>query len=921
VPRAKLSELRGYLTTSSVADALGLSPYLVKARITDGTLPEATNVSEAGVLLFDDEWLSGARDLLAVGPRRRRRRGSRANGSIPTPERVLGHTMGEAGWLPEWDDIIRYFTELDAVSDRVHLETLGTSTSGKPYIAVYISAPENLQPSSLERNRELLGQLWDPRGMNREETDLLIAEARSVAVILATQHSNEIGAALMTLDLAYELVTKDDKETQAILSNTITVLIPSHNPDGLQMISEWYARWLGTEYEGVDLPWLCHPYTGHDNNRDWFMMTQAETRLYVDLHNREHPQAVFDMHQMGRKGVRFMVPPFIDPLDPNQDPLIQQGFAALGSHIAQRLTAENKAGVATNAIFDNYSPSLAYGNYHGSVDLLSEAASVKLATSVTLGEDDLEAEHGFDPRERAWNHPLPWKGGEWTLADIIEYDRVAARAFLHHLSAFREQWLRDYMGIACRVVDRSEKPYAFVIPREQRDDAATVELLQILQRGLVEVQVATAPFEADGITFGAGSHIVRLDQPAGSFAKTLLETQEYPDLREWPGGPPRKPYDIVGHTLPIQMGVQAVQIDRPLGGDLPADLLDPIERLTGEVAGVVTDVTGWTIDPRSNASIAAIQELHEQAIPFYRTRKTDGGLAVGTIVVPNVAGREVAIAAVVEKTGATATGIDFACPIDAWLQAPVRLGVYQPWTASMDEGWARWVLEEYNVPYTTLQTSDVRQGGLRDRFDVLLIPHMSAKDLRDGRPEKGRYKDLMPPEYVGGLGDVGLEALRRFASDGGTLIGIDGVAQGLIEALSLPVRNALSKLKDDEFYCPGSLLKVVFDTKDPLGYGFARETPVLFLESVAFESLGAEAKVVGQYPASNPNLSGWILGSEHLERKAALVDIAFGDGRVILFGFRPYFRAQTRVTYKVFFNAIARAGLREEALVLSNVGA
>ena len=920
MPRAKLAELRGYMTTSSAAEALGLSPYLVKARISDGTLPPATQVSDAGVLLFDDEWLATARNVLSVMPRRRRRRGRRVLGGVPSPESVLGHTVGQAGWLPGWDDIVRYFEELDRVSDRLRVETLGTSTSGKPYIAVYISAPENLQPGALERNRELLGQLWDPRGLNREETDLLIGEARSVAVILATQHSNEIGAALMTLELAYDLLTRDDPGTQSILANTITVLVPSHNPDGLQMIADWYERWLGTEYEGVDLPWLYHPYTGHDNNRDWFMLTQAETRLYVDLHNREHPQAVFDMHQMGRKGVRFMVPPFIDPLDPNQDPVIQQGFAALGSHIAQRLTAEGKAGVATNAIFDNYSPSLAYGNYHGSVDLLSEAASVKLATSVTLNEDDLESEHGFDPKQRTWNHPLPWKGGEWTLRDIVEYDKIAARAFLEHLAFYREQWLRDYMGIACRVIDREEKPYAFVIPREQRDPAVTAELIQILQRGLVEVKEATAPFEADGVTYDAGTRVIRLNQPAGAFAKTLLEVQEYPNLREWPDGPPKKPYDIVGHTLPIQMGVEAIPVNRPLADDLPLALLESPVPLTGSIEAAVTSPTAWTIDPRSNASIAAIQKLLERDIPVYRVRSRsahcDRTLEVGTIIVPAESGNDDALTEIANATGVDISAVNVTGEIDVWRQTTVRLGVYQPWTGSMDEGWARWVLEAYGVPYTTLHRNDVRQGDLRERFDTILIPQMSVEDLRSGRPEKGRYKDPMPPEYVGGLGEVGLEALRRFVDAGGTLIGIDTVTPALIDAFALPMRNPLGKLKDDEFYCPGSLLKAVFDTKDPLAFGMARETPVLFLNSVAFESLGPEARMVAQYPASNPNMSGWILGAEHLERRGLLADVAYGDGRLILFGFRPYFRAQTRVTYKPFFNAVARAGLQAETITL-----
>ena len=919
MPRAKLAELRGYLTTSSVADALGLSPYLVKARITDGTLPPATKISDAGVLLFDDDWLATARDVLSGVPRRRRRRGVRVNQGAPSPDRVLGHTVGEAGWLPTWSEMVNYFQELERSCDRIRVEQIGTSTSGKPYIAVYISSPENLQPSTLERNRELLQQLWDPRELNAEEVDLIVSEARSVGIILATQHSNEIGAALMTMELAHDLVTLDDPQTQNVLANTITVIIPTHNPDGLDMIAEWYARWLGTEYEGVDLPYLYHPYTGHDNNRDWFMLTQVETRLYAELHNREHPQAVFDMHQMGRNGVRFMVPPFIDPLDPNQDPVIQQGFAALGTHIAYRLTAEGKAGVATNAIFDNYSPSLAYGNYHGSVDLLSEAASVKLATSVTIKEEDLDAEHGFDPRQRTWNHPMPWKGGEWTLRDIVEYDLISARAFLEHLAVYREKWLRDYQALSVRTISRSEKPYAFVFPQEQRDSAAFADLIDILQRGLVEVEEATDAFVADGVTYPAGTRLVRLAQPAGNFAKTLLEVQSYPDLREWPGGPPKKPYDIAGHTLPIQMGVQAIAVERPLPTSLPLTVLPRITQPTGSLTADVATPTAWVIDQRSNASIVAVQELLRREIPVYRlrTRQRELGLVEGAILVPYAADRAETIAELVERLGVDISTIAASGPLDVWKQGAVRLGVYQPWTASMDEGWARWVLEAHDAPYTTLTTPDIRQGGLRERFDAILIPQMTEKDLVEGRGEKGRHGDPVPPEYVGGLGEAGLQALRDFAADGGTVIGIDTVTPALIEAFALPVRTPLAKLKKDEFYCPGSLLRTVVNTKDPLGFGLVRETPVLFLNSVAFEAVGPEATVVAQYPVGNPNLSGWILGHAHLERKAALVDVAYGDGRVILFGYRPYFRAQTRVTYKAFFNAISRAGLTETTLELA----
>lgn len=916
MPRAKLEDLKGFLTTSSVAEALGLSAYLVKARIADGTLPEPSRVSAAGVLLFDDAWMTEARRRLASMPASRR--SSRSPRRSPSPEQVLGHATGAPGVLPDWDAIVGYFRDLATSTDAVVVEELGTSTDGKPYIVVAISAPENLHPRARERNRELLGRLWDPRRLTGEESGLIFDEARSVGLVLASQHSNEIGAALMTMELAHQLALAETPETQQILANTITLLVPSHNPDGIQMIADWYRTWVGTEYEGSELPWLYHPYVGHDNNRDWFMLTQAETGLYVDLHNREHPQAVFDMHQMGPFGPRFMVPPFIDPLDPNQDPVIQQGFSALGAHIAHRLTAAGKAGVVTNAIFDNYSPSLAYGNYHGSVDLLSEAASARLATTMTIEEKDLNDDYGIDPTKRTWNMPMPWKGGEWSLAEIVSYDRIAAMAFLEHLAAHRTQWLRSYLGIAWRIIERTEKPFAFVFPPDQRDSGTTRELLGTLQRGLVEVQEATQPFIADGVEYPAGSFAVRLDQPAGAFAKTLLEVQTYPDLRQWPGGPPRRPYDIAGHTLPIQMGVHAVQIDTPLDGDLP---LQCIESILEPVGGLdqpedSAGTNAWVVPARQNASVKLVQHALDAGVPVYRARERqrDAGVRAGDYL---LAGGSVARADLVawsEASGAIVHSAALSGETSVWKQNAVRLAVYQPWTACIDEGWARWVLEQYGVPYTTLHNTDLRQGSLRDRFDVLLIPEMTPEDLRDGRGEKTKEGHPYPPEYTGGIGASGFEALRRFVDEGGTLIAIDRVSRAIIDELALPVRNPLRSLDKDAFFCPGSLLRVVVDTSHPLGLGMPRETAVLFLNSIVFDGSGSEVTTVARYPNSNPNLSGWILGSEHLERHGALVEVGYGDGRVILAGFRPYFRAQTRGTYRILFNAISRAGLTEDTV-------
>lgn len=552
-----------------------------------------------------------------------------AAGAIPTPEAVLGYPIGTERKIPDWPVMVDYFQRLAAASDRVEVEELGRSTDGNPVIVVAISAPENL--ARREELRAINAQLFDPRGTTAEATAPLIASGRTVALLLCTQHSNELGAALMSLELAHDLATHDDSATRTVLEHTITLIVPCANPDGHRMIAEWYARWLDTPYEGQGMPWLYHRYVGHDNNRDWFMLTQAETRLIAALHNREHPQMVFDMHQMGRDGARFMLPPFIDPLDPNQDPVIQASFAEIGTSLAAKLVQAGKEGVATHIIFDNYSPSLSYGNYHGSVDLLSEAASCNLATTVEIPEEDLKTRADHDPLRRSWNHPLPWKGGKWSLRDIVEYDKIAAFAFLEHAARGREGWLSRFAGLMRRTVERDEAPYAYLFPLRQDDPVALAELLETLARGAVEIHEATATFSADGVRYDAGTRIVFLRQPAGNFAKTLLEIQRYPDLRLWPGGPPQPPYDIAGHTLPLQMGVAWVEVKKTF--EVETRPLAENGRSTGAVEG--EGRYGYVLSPTTNRAAAAINRLHAAGLRVFRSRGvlTELGLPPGAILV------------------------------------------------------------------------------------------------------------------------------------------------------------------------------------------------------------------------------------------------------------------------------------------------
>jgi hypothetical protein len=346
---------------------------------------------------------------------------------------------------------------------------------------------------------------------------------------------------------------------------------------------------------------------------------------------------------------------------------------------------------------------------------------------------------------------------------------------------------------------------------------------------------------------------------------------------------------------------------------------------SARLSAYLTDTTGTRIAPgwlrvllhrqgfangRPKHSVAHLQDPVEVAACVERLREVDARSGDYLIAAGDVERDDLERWCIASDAQARAVALGGDVP--TWRQRPVRLALYQPWTACIDEGWARWVLERYGVPYTSVHNGDIRQGLLRERFDALLIPEMTPEDLHDGRGERTKEGHPFPPAYTGGIGAAGFEALRRFVDEGGTLIAVDRVGQAVIDELALPIRNPLRGLDQDMFYCPGSLLRVVVDRRHPLGLGMPRETAVLFLNSMALEGTGDDVTTVARYPSSNPNLSGWILGSDRLERQGVLAEVAYGEGRVILTAFRPYFRAQTRGTYRILFNAIARAGLEEE---------
>jgi hypothetical protein len=513
--------------------------------------------------------------LLAQRPTPAPRAARRGAPPVPTPASVLGFEPGTERRLVDWDALVRYFRLLAAASDRVQLRELGRTTNGASFIAAFISSPANLARLSALRETQRL--LADPRLVRDSvAAEALFRRGKVFVLITASIHSTEVGGFFSPVEIAYELASGTSPEIRSILENTVVMLVPSLNPDGVTIVSRWYNQTLGTNAEGTAPPELYHHYTGHDDNRDWYAFTQIETRLVVDsLYDVWHPQVTLDLHQQGRYGSRIFVPPYLDPAEPNVDPLLLQGDNALGLAIAWRMTAQGFSGVAVNSLYDAWTPGRAFQHYHGAVRILTETASASLATSVTVPADSLRPGAGLDPRAPAWNFVAPWPGGQWTLSDIVRYQTASGMALLDHVTRNREEWLRTSWRVLRRATQGwPDWPYAFVIPTAGQNEAALGTLLEIFRHAQVEVRAALAPFTLGRERFYPGTYVVVLRQPYAAFAKALLERQHYPDLREFPGGPPRRPYDVTAHTLPLLLGVRVLAA----ADSLPTALSAPLTR-------------------------------------------------------------------------------------------------------------------------------------------------------------------------------------------------------------------------------------------------------------------------------------------------------------------------------------------------------
>jgi hypothetical protein len=849
--------------------------------------------------------LSGA--LLSAAP------AAAQQAALPTPESVLGFKPGADFKLATYGESLEYFQRLDAASDRLRLIEVGRTSEGRPWYLALISSPENLR--NLDRYRDIAQRLAHPDGLADSTARRLSREGKAFVDVSGGLHASEVAGAQHTIQLAYDLLaTAAEPRTKAILDNVILFLWPSLNPDGQDIVVNWYRENVGTPYEVSPLHELYQKYIGHDNNRDAYMLNVPESRVIARAWRHWEPQIIYVHHQTAPFPTRIWLPPFAEPIASRAPGVISRELNAIGMLIAQGLESKGQVGATHMGTgFDAWYPG--YIDYMPVLQNIAafwtETALYRYATPRFYTIDEFPP--AFRDLRPGALYASPWAGGWWRLGDAVAYMITASLATLDYAAKYREDLLhnRYQAGRDAILRYRREPPYAYVVPEAQRDPMAAVELLRRLAFNGVRIARLTREATHENATWPRGTWVIPMDQEFAELARQLLERQEYPDLREYPNGPPEQPYDAAGWSLPLQMDVNVVEVRQPLGDELkramamvqgslaaPADAPDaPLG--SHPVAGAIVPPPGRisgagpriAVNPAENNAFRLLNRAVAAGgtVRFESGRYTVEGIADATIArwVEELAVRAT-------RTGRTG----------GYAVHP-RIALYQPWRASMDEGWTRWLLDQYGFAYTTITNTDVRGGNLRQRFDVIVLASDSPRGLLEGYA-----KGTVPSRYEGGIAGTGVRMLDAFVREGGTLVTLNQSADFAIQQLHLPVRNVVAGVDRKEFFASGSILQVTTDSSHPVMAGMPERAGIFVDGSPVFETLkGFEGAALATYAsAGSPLLSGYLLGEKHLHGKAAALEVRHGRGRVLLIGFRPQWRGQPFGTFRVVFNAVLFGG-------------
>lgn len=859
--------------------------------------------------------------------------------ALPTPESVLGFRPGADYTLATYEDVVGYFQRLDAASDRMTMVAAGKSTQGRTYYLALISSAENLK--NIGRLREISQRLAHPDGMTETEARALAREGKAFVHIDGGLHATEVAGPQHTPQLAYDLLSRADApDTAMVLDNVVLMLWPTINPDGQTMVAEWYRSNVGTPYEVAPLPTLYQEYVGHDNNRDGYMLNMIESRVMEHAWRQWEPQVIHVHHQTAPFPARIWLPPFAEPIASRVPSLLSREVNMIGMAIAKGLDERGQVGATHMGTgFDAWYPG--YIDYKPMLQNIAsfwtETALYQYATPRFYTPQDFPADMR-DLRPQSL-YSSPWTGGWWRLRDAVEYMETASLSVIDWAARYKESLLLNRYRAGRQQIEkfRTGPPYAYVVPQQQRDPVAAVELLRRLAFQGIRVSQLTAAAAIDGVRYGAGTWVIPMDQEFAETVRQVLEVQKYPELRESPDGPLEQPYDAAGWTLPYQMGVQVTASMTPLSalarsalqrlGAVPSftaaptpydsgptdrtafDSLPGVGFESSAAAAAIVPPAGKAVgtgnvllvDPAQNNAFRALNRAWKAGgtVKFVAATGAKGGrYAVSGLTEAALTEMVTALALQAERAP-SATGPDVKKP---------RIGLYRPWQASMDEGWTRWVLEQYGFDLVSLTPSDLHGAVvLADRVDVMIIAD-EARGLMDGYAP-----GIMPPQYVGGVGPEGVRAIDAFVRGGGTLVTFNRSSLFAIEQLHLPVKNVVAGATRQEFFTGGSLLESEVEPGQPVMAGMPDRAPIFVDSSPVFEPLdGFAGHVLARYQAAgSPLLSGYLVGEKFLNGKAAALVVQHAAGRVVLLGFRPQWRGQPFGTFRVIFNAVLAGAISQ----------
>lgn len=826
---------------------------------------------------------------------------------ILSPEKFFGFRIGEDKKLIGWDEIVSYLNYVDKNSNRITVEELGKTTLGKPFVVVVASSEANMK--NIQKLKSIQRKLAKPYELGDKEARSLIKDGKVFVLITMNIHSTEIASSQESVELVYEFATRNDEEMRSILDNCVILLIPSLNPDGQQMVVDWYKKYVGTKYEASPMPWLYHYYAGHDNNRDWHFFSLVETRLTAKvLYHEWFPQVVYDQHQMGSDGPRFFVPPYSDPVNPNVLPEIMALTNLFGKYVVFDMIQKGFKGVVTGGRFNAYFQGTMSKTplWHNRVGILSEAASVRIATPIYLPYGSIGGLGDEIPDNSLSNNNLyPFEEGWWRLRDIIDYEKAATYAILNFSALNREKILWTFYTANKKSIEKglTEPPFAYSIDlNAQHDPNSAIELIKRLQFAGVEVYKAKKDFKVGSTFFSENTFVIPLSQPCRPFIKDVMEVQNYPDIRLYPDGPPKQPYDVTAWTLPLQMGVDVFELSEKV--EIPIEKVETVDFGESKFVG---KGNYFVIKRRFINSYRLVNLLLKDGIKIYYSKDKK---FKGEFLVKNDQKTLDKVRAYSKNLGLVIELTDEVSNENLVEIKLKRVGIYQPWVTSMDEGWTRLVLDSFYFAYKVLHNQDIKDKKTFEDLDVLILPSMGTNAIVDGFRFRAQERiDLpqIPEEYRGGIGKEGVENIKEFIKKGGTLIALGEASNFVIEQIDVPTRNVLRNTSSKEFFAPGTIVKLkINDPANPLAYGLNDYVPAYIINPIAFSTsvYADKISVIASFDENNILLSGYLLGSDKIKGKPALCEVPYENGKIIMFAFRPQHRSQTWATFRFIFNAL-----------------